>query len=152
MRNRADLIVYDRQGRLALIVEAKYKFGTTREWAAHLRRNMYAHGLLPSAPFFLLALPDHFYLWKNEPDLLEPVEPTFDIDPRPFLEPYYRSLGIAPEDLTGQSFELIITSWLSQILSARFPEEQSKDGQEWLIQTGLHETLQGGSIHFELAA
>ena len=45
MKFKADMVVYDRAGQLALVVEAKNKLGTSSDWAAKMRRNMLAHGL-----------------------------------------------------------------------------------------------------------
>jgi hypothetical protein len=81
IRERVDLMAYDVQGRPTLAVEVKNKRGTSRAWAAQLRRNMLAHGQLPETAFFLLALPDRFYLWKNTSNQLSNIEPTYEIDP-----------------------------------------------------------------------
>ena len=58
MKQYADIFAFDRDGQLVLIAEAKSKRGTSINWAAKMRRNMFAHGLMPNAPYFLLALPD----------------------------------------------------------------------------------------------
>ena len=61
-----------------------------------MRRNMLAHGVVPNSRFFLLALPDRLYLWKdvgNTPDL---VEPTYEVDATPFFEPYYARAKLHP--------------------------------------------------------
>jgi hypothetical protein len=152
MRQYADIVVYDKNGQLALIAEVKNKQGTSKEWAAKMRRNMYAHGFMPNAPFFLLALPDHFYLWKNPTGTGEEIEPTQQIDPAPFLQPYFEKAGVSPGTVTGKSFELIVGSWLNQILRANRPEDIQNHGQDWLLHSGLFEALAGGYLKFETAA
>ena len=152
MKQYADIVAFDRNGQLALIAEVKNKSGTSSEWAAKMRRNMFAHGLLPTAPFFLLALPDNFYLWKNTGRALEVIEPTHRVDPRPFLQPYYETSGLSPNDLTGRSFELIVTSWLNRVLRAKNPQDLSGRNQEWLISSGLFDKLAGGHLELEAAA
>ncbi len=116
MKQYADIVVFDKNSQLALIAEVKSKRGTSSDWAKKMRRNMYAHGLLPETPFFLLALPDRFYLWKNVHNTLEPLEPTQQIDPTPFLQPYYVRSGISPSELFEESFDLVVVAWLNQVL------------------------------------
>lgn len=151
MRQYADILAFDRYGQLALIAEVKNKRGASSEWAARMRRNMFAHGLLPSAPFFLLALPDNFYLWKNTDRNLDVIEPTQKVDPRPFLQPYYQNSGISFENLTGRSFEFIVTSWLNQVLRVKSPKDLFGEGQDWLVSSGLFDKLAGGYLETEVA-
>src|ERR1017187_7819118 len=61
-----DFVAYDRDGGVLLLAEAKSRHGTSQDWAAGLRRNMLAHGLLPWAKYFLIATPERMYLWKQE--------------------------------------------------------------------------------------
>lgn len=152
MRQYADILAFDRNGQLALIAEVKNKRGTSGEWAAKMRRNMYAHGLLPDTPFFLLALPDRFYLWKNGGEDAEILEPTQQVDPRPFLQPYYEQTGVGADGLTGKGFELIVSSWLNQVLRARSPQDLPDGGRDWLIGSGLFDRLAGGHLELEAAA
>jgi hypothetical protein len=152
MKQYADIIAFDKNGQVALIAEVKNKRGTSKEWATRLRRNLYASALRPHAPFCLLALPDKFYLWKNMGGNSEVLEPTQEIDPRPFLQTYYEKSGVSPNSLTGDSFELIITSWLNQVLSARSPQELLNGNQDWLISSGLFDKLAGGHLELEVAA
>ena len=60
-----DIAVYSPNNELQLIVEVKNKIGATPEWAANMRRNLSIHSIVPYSPYFLLALPDYFYLWKD---------------------------------------------------------------------------------------
>lgn len=152
MKQYADILAFDRNGQLALIAEVKNKRGTSSDWAAKMRRNMFAHGLMPHAPFFLLALPDAFYLWENTARDLEAIEPTQKIDPRPFLQPYYETSGISPNDLTGRSFEFIVTSWLNQVLRTKSQQDISNGNQDWLVSSGLFDKLAGGHLALEAAA
>ena len=152
MKQYADILAFDRDGQLALIAEVKNKRGTSMEWAAKMRRNMYAHGLLPNAPFFLLALPDAFYLWKNTGRDVALIEPLQRLDPNPFLQPYYETSGVSPSALTGRSFELIVTSWLNQVLRAKDPQDLSTSNQDWLVSSGLFHKLAGGHLELDVAA
>ena len=152
MKQYADILAFDRTGQLALIAEVKNKHGTSSDWAAKMRRNMFAHGLMPDAPFFLLALPDTFYLWKNTGKALEVIEPTQEVDPQPFLQPYYDTSGISSDNLTGRSFELIVTSWLNQVLRAKNPRDLPNGNQDWLVSSGLFDKLVDGYLELAVAA
>ena len=151
MRQYADILAFDRYGQLELIAEVKNKRGASSEWAARMRRNMFAHGLLPNAPFFLPALPDNFYLWKNTGINLDVTEPTLKVDPSPFLEPYYESSGISPNDLTERSFEFIVTSWLNKVLRVKSQQDLFSKNQDWLVSSGLFDKLSGGRLEMEVA-
>lgn len=148
----ADIVAFDRSGQLVLIVEVKSKLGTSDEWAKRMRRNMYAHGLLPSVPFFLLALPDRFYLWKNAGSEAQALEPTMKIDPAAFLRPYYDRAGVAPDELTGKTFELIVAGWLNAVIRADSLADLEGDNLEWLATSGLLDSLSGGRLDLEAAA
>jgi len=82
---RVDIAVYSKDDQLQLVVEVKSKTAATADWAARMRRNLAAHLAIPNAPFFLLALPDHFYLWRRLPAPLVVVPPDYDVAPAPLL-------------------------------------------------------------------
>lgn len=152
MRQYADILAFDKDGELTLIAEVKNKWGTSDDWAAKMRRNMFAHGLMPHPPFFLLALPDIFYLWHNIDSTLESVTPTLKVDPRSFLQPHYETSGSSLHDLTGRSFELIVTSWLNQVISTDNPQDLLGNDQKWLVSSGLFSRLTGGHLVLDTAA
>jgi len=153
MRNAADRTVYDAHGQLALIIEIKNKLGTSNKWAAKMRRNILAHGLLPYVKLFLLALPDHFYLWKEVEISPEEVTPTYDINPEPFLKPYYEKAGVSLEQLSGESFELIISSWLSELKQAvQVPSNFPLETQKWLFESGFLEAVKDGRVESEVSS
>jgi hypothetical protein len=148
----ADLVAYNVNGQVTLIAEAKSKTDTSRDWAVRMRRNMLAHGLVPDSPFFLLALPDKLYLWKDAGNAPEMVQPTYEIDGTPFFQPYYKRAGIRLEDLNNQSFELIVTSWLNEVMQFGLPKEIPTRYRRQLQESGLLEALQGGTVAIQVAA
>lgn len=143
---RADLVAYDKDGQLAVVVEVKNKAGTTKEWAAKMRRNIYAHGFWPKARYFLLALPDRFYLWKNAGNAPEIKEPDYEIDAKQVLQPYYERTGFSMENLSGASFELLIASWLNEIMQGDVAPHIVQQNKEWLVDSGLLEALEQGQL------
>lgn len=144
--NYADIAVYGKDKSLQLLVEVKSRHGRSSNWAAQMRRNMYAHGLLPETRFFLLALSDKFYLWKDVGILIEAVEPNYEINPLSFLEPYYKKAHVSPSSISEASLELIISSWLTQIITVPSVDLLSQDYQDWLINSGLFNVIYGGYI------
>ncbi|MCP4111272.1 MAG: hypothetical protein GY749_38055 [Desulfobacteraceae bacterium] len=142
---KADIVVYDRNGQIVLIIKIKKRLGVSSEWAIKWRRNILSHGSLPDAKFFMTALPDRFYLWKNAGNLPELVEPTFEIDAKPILKLYFDESGTSPEKIAPQSFELIVGVWLNSLLL-----NQKNDAPKWIIQSGLSEALSGGHLDYEV--
>jgi len=152
MSNAADIVAYDRDGRLALVVEVKKKLGTSSEWAAKLRRNILAHGVFLDAKFVLLATPDRFYLWKDggaEPAL---KEPDFQIDPRVLLRPYLERAGATAEGISGWGFELIVASWLADLVRADGLSAEVETTQGWVADSGIYDALRGGRLEHAIPA
>lgn len=139
---------------LVLVVVTWKQFGKSAQWAAQLRQNTYANELLPHTPFFLIALPDHFYLWKEVAEEGE-VLPTYDMDPRFFLNTFFKHSGLSLETLNRESFDLLITGAFSAItffsnpdeLGSTFPNWLQSPQQEWLFESGLFEAIKGGYLH-----
>ncbi len=149
MSQIADFVAYSPDGQIALIAEAKGRMNRSRSWAAELRRNMLAHGTVPNSRFFLVALPDRLYLWKdagNAPDL---VEPTYEADAAPFFQPYYASAKIPPEQLTAQGFEMIVDFWLHELVSLGVPTDLPESQRRFLEESGLVGAIKGGSLQAE---
>jgi hypothetical protein len=150
MSTRWDLAGYDKGNNLILVVEAKTKLGASPDWAAQLRRNIFAHGVYPNAPYFLMAFPDKFYLWVNTQDTRSIEQPTYEIDARPLLQPYFDEVGISPDQITGSSFELILAAWLNKIIQLNDHPENISTTEQWLLDSGLYHALTGGSLDYEV--
>jgi hypothetical protein len=147
-----DLSVDNRNGQLALVVEIKRKTNVSPEWAAKLRRNILAHGTFPKAPYFLMVFPDKFYLWSNAEAYQDQSEPTYTIDASSILQPYFDRAGVAADQISGASLELIVTSWLGEIIHSDQLPKNIDASQQWLIESGLYAALAGGKLEHEAAA
>lgn len=143
---KADIVVYDRNGQIVLIIEIKKRLGLSSEWATEWRRNILSHGSLPDAKFFMAALPDRFYLWKDAGNLPELVEPTFEIDAKPILKSYFDETGTSQEEITRHAFEFIIAAWLNSLLCFN----SSLNQQKWITRTGLSDAVSGGYLEHEV--
>ena len=142
----ADLVAYNPAGQIALLVEVKGRTDRSRSWAMQMRRNMLAHGGAPQTPFLLLALPDRLYLWKDVGNTPELIEPTYEIDPAPFFQPYYAKAHTSPDQLTAQSFELIVASWLNELTHWGLPANVPEPQRQLLRESGLVDAIRGGSV------
>lgn len=148
MQHYTDIAVYDKDGRLQLLVEAKGKRDASKNWAAKFRRNMYVHGQLPRVPYFLLALPDRFYLWKDTENPYEIVDPQYSIDPASSLTPYFELASGPPLSATGSELELALSSWLDKLTSA-YGEAVPASDEQWLRRSGLLEAVRGGRVEVQ---
>jgi hypothetical protein len=70
----------------------------------------------------------------------------------PFFQPYYERANSSPDDLSGQSFELIVTSWLNELIQSGIPANVPEAQRQLLQESGLLEALKGGSVAVEVPA
>ncbi|MGH2567170.1 MAG: hypothetical protein ACRDGA_02440, partial [Bacteroidota bacterium] len=82
--------------------------------------------MFPNPLYLLLVFPDTLYLWKNIEAQSEAVDPTFTIDARPIFEPYFERLNLVDGRVSGDTFELIVGSWLQRL----FWSENIPDGNQ----------------------
>jgi hypothetical protein len=137
-----DFVVESPDRQVQLVVEAKTKAGASEQWAARMRRNLVVHGTVPLAPYFLLALPTHFFLWQRAgaPEAL----PDFDVDPRDMLRPYFESKSSQLDELSEESFELVVRAWLDDLV--RRPRVVETPQTSWLFRSGLLESIRHGEV------
>ncbi|MBX3050567.1 MAG: hypothetical protein KF753_03770 [Caldilineaceae bacterium] len=146
MNAQWDIEIYDRDMQLVLAVEVKSKTDASPEWAAQLRRNILAHGIYPNPPYFLMAFPDQFFLWTKAAAKLQNEKPDYVVDARPILRSYLRQVPTDLERLSGQSLELIVSSWLSQIIYQDKTAILLTESDGWLVESGLLDAISGGRL------
>lgn len=150
MRN-VDIAVYNPDGELQLVVEVKNRPHASAEWVAHLRRNLLAHAFIPPSPYFLLALPDFFYLWKDAASLDILATPDFQISAPEVLAPYL-NFPLSLNDLSHAGLELLMTAWLEDIIHAELQRDATGPNLQWLFDSGLYEAIARGSVAIEAMA
>ena len=91
-------------------------------------------------------LPDRFFLWESAAQSLE------EHDAGPVLRPYFERAGVTPEAIRSAGFELLISSWLSEVLRANPTIDGSKKLPAWLIESGMLGAIKGGYLRHETAA
>ena len=152
---RADVVVQDRGGKPVLVVEAKSRFDVTRRWAARTFRNLYAHGSVPDAPYFLLALPDAFYLWRDPVRKAleaftggerEEVLPDYAVPAWETVRPYLGGEDVSPEEVSAYSMQMVMSAFLADLLNSDLSRESAPDGLLWLFDSGLYDAIRGGSF------
>src|SRR5437588_4255982 len=90
---------------ILLLVEARNVAAPSKEWAAQFLRNLFAHLDLPRSDYFLLALQDHLYLWRNPtPDA---AAPEFEAETKVELRPYLERLPRSLDTISQSGFELL---------------------------------------------
>ena len=141
-------MVHDRAGRLQLGIEVRTALDTTVEYITEWKQNIFSHEEPLDLPFWMMAFPDRFYLWKN-PHQFPESEPDYVIDARPLLQDYFSSTGIRVEKINIGAFELMISSWLSQII--HFGHEL-EDLPSALRESGLLDAIADGAFSFEAVA
>lgn len=148
MKGLVDLIVYSPDDRVQLVVEVKSIKGATDGWAANMRRNLLVHGVIPNSPFFLLALPEYFYLWQHNTST-DPVPADYKVRAREVLGKYLDDTNL--EQLSGQSFELLVSAWLHDLAHSRLTKEVAPE-LSWVFDSGLYGCIAGGSVAAEVPA
>lgn len=146
---RADIAVFSADGKLQLIVEVKNKRNASTDWAINMRRNLYMHAMLPDAPYFLLALPERFYLW-SEADSAEPLAaPDYEVPAESLLIDYIDAPQTSLDRLSEDSLELLVGSWLMNLVNANISEETAQSHDRWLFESGLYDAIRNGDVHIE---
>ena len=149
MISHADIAVFSPDNKLQLVVEVKNKKGATDEWAANMRRNLFAHSVVPSSPYFLLALPDHFYLWNSPGSAIDTKPPDYVASSRPILEPYINSSSHYWDTMSEYGLQLIINSWLNKLVNANLSRETARPYETWLLDSGLYSAIKHGYVRTE---
>ena len=145
---RVDIAVYSPDRKLQLIVEIKNKLGASAEWVTRMRHNLLAHSFIPHTPYFLLVLPDFFYLWIDTTPVNNLAEPAYKIEATEVLAPYLES-NQSLNDISGYGLELLIMSWLEDIVRTELQRNTVDPSLQWLFDSGLYEAVTHGSVAIE---
>lgn len=145
-----DAAVFSPDQKIQLIAEVKAKRGATETWATQMRRNLLAHQAITNTPFFLLALPDHFYLWRDGATNVEEKPPDYSVETEKLLSPYLRNTGLSLQSLSASSFEFLVIAWLRDLVQTKISPDTPE--QQWLIESGLFQAIQNGAVVTPVAA
>lgn len=146
---QTDFALFDRHRKLVALVEVKKKSGTTSAWAAEYRRNLLSHGRdLGTADFFVIATPDHLYVWQGAGSEPRIAEPTYVVDARPIFDRYFAKAGGSPDEIDAHTFEFVVGAWLSDLTLGRLDSET----QGWLQESHFLDSVRDGRLSYETAA
>lgn len=149
---RADVAVYSSDGNLQLVVEIKNRPGASAGWVIQMRRNLLVHAVIPPSPYFLLVLPDFFYLWTDAMSIHELAPPAYQIKAVEVLAPYLDQSTQTLKDLSEYSLELLIISWLEDLIGTDLRRDMAGPHLQWLFDSGLYEAITHGSVTIEATA
>jgi hypothetical protein len=146
MSVRPDILVYSPDNKPVLVVEVKNKRAASQDWAAQMRHNLMSYPAIANSEYFMLALPDVFYLWKHALPEGPAVAPDYIIDPKPLLSPYVDQRLVSLEKISGRGIEMLVTIWLSNLAASDLSSETSNPALGWLFESGLYAAIKNGSI------
>ena len=136
-----------------MVFEVKAKHHTTPQWGAELRRNLLAREEFRPTQYFLIVTPDRLYLWREpKPETEEAVLPDFVVDSRPLFLPYLQKTSVDLDRISPFVFELVVISWLSDLVYARRETEGLEPGQAWLMDSGFLDATRNGRLFYDHAA
>ena len=153
MAIQPDVTLRNRYGDPLMIVDIRARLHTSPQWAAELRRNLLEREeFRRPTQFFMIATPDRLYLWKGPKTEAEVLLPDFVVDSRPLFLPYLQRSGLNPDRLSPPVFELVVISWLSDLVYVPQKSESLGTEQPWLTDSGFLEAAKNGSLSYGLAA
>jgi hypothetical protein len=144
-----DIAVFSKDRRPALIVEVKDGvMYSTAESAVGLRRSLMAHHLLPDAPFFMVATPIRFFLWRGDAD--PSAHPLYSASAEPVMESYGSRRANREVPHRGGALEIVLFFWLSDLTMGARTLPLGSELDRVLLDSGLYEQIRGGNADFDV--
>ncbi|HEY2291215.1 MAG TPA: hypothetical protein VGM86_10990 [Thermoanaerobaculia bacterium] len=135
-----------------MIFEVRAKHHTTPQWAAEYRRNLLRREEFRPTQYFAIVTPDQLYLWREPKPQTDVVLPDFVVDSRPLFLPYLQKTSVDLDRISPFVFELVVISWLSDLVYARREAEGLEPGQAWLMDSGFLDATRDGRLFYDHAA
>jgi len=148
-RWEVDLSVYNRDNQLILIVEVKRRSKPSLDWVIELSQKIFESQNFPRCPYLMLVFTDSIYLWSNLNHQKQIAKPSYIIDAIPIFQPYFEQVGVTANQISPQSFEMIVASWLREIIHSSSLPENRDQSQQWLVESGLGKAIEGGYFKYE---
>jgi hypothetical protein len=143
MSFQADVLVRDARGTPVAAIEVNNRPNLEARDATTIRRNLFAHGLVPPVDYFLIVSQDVGYLWgpakreatEAEPDLSFPMSAVLE---RYSVEP------TASGRLFESQLELLVSSWIQELTS---PASRAEGEPELTLQrAGFTSAVRHGKV------
>ena len=74
------------------------------------------------------------------------MPPDYEIDSAPILAPYVNNATYSLETLSGYGFELIMASWLNDLVNSNLTRETAPPYLIWVFDSGLYDAIKNGSV------
>jgi hypothetical protein len=140
MADAVDFVVKSPDNETQLVVEATSSMSLTKNWPAHMRRNLLQHtGHWPHA-YFILARPDRLFIWEDG-HKAGTVQPDNTLDTKEVLGPYLNKAVGSLGGLSGESFEIVVRTWLEDVVSSG-----TSLGEKPAQLTGLYNRIKNGTV------
>jgi|1186.fasta_scaffold89360_2 hypothetical protein len=152
MSSQPDITLRNRKGEPLMIFEVRAKHHTTPQWAAEYRRNLLRREEFRPTQYFAIVTPDQLYLWREPKPQTDVVLPDFVVDSRPLFLPYLQKTSVDLDRISPFVFELVVISWLSDLVYARREAEGLEPGQAWLMDSGFLDATRDGRLFYDHAA
>lgn len=114
MQFQPDIVIHDRSGTAVAVIEVKALSSVGVQEAASYLRNLFAHGVVPSARFVLLITPDKGYLWPTPEAVLRESAPSLTF-PMGRIVRHYLSAESASMPVRDLVLESVVKQWLSDL-------------------------------------
>ncbi len=149
-----DLVVFDADEKPALLVEIKAKKGASAAWARQMAQLIFEQAEGSQAAYFLLAMPDMFYLWPNPTETVPRGDAPFTAAPTALLRPFDRGHSSSLTDGMVNAFglELMLSAWLNVLTDERSALLTTDEQRPFLEESGLLAAIQGGRVVSEVRA
>lgn len=116
-----DFAVFDRTGRVAVLLEAKRRDATDPSWASEWHSMMVDRMAVPSEAQVVLIALDRLYGWR--PGAGASAPPDWTADARELLKPYFDRLRIEPTAIEPRLFEEVVGLWLRDVAEGKMNDE-----------------------------
>ena len=84
--------------------------------------------------------------------ILFETPPTYQTDAQSTFEPYFRRVDLDPRQISGNAFELIVSTWLNDVIQSSRNAKDNVDEESWLTISGFRTAVKNGRIEYEAAA
>jgi hypothetical protein len=115
-----DFAVYDRDGHVVALFEAKRRKDTDRSWATAWHETIARTATGATAATVVLVALDRVYGWR--PHAEATASPDWSEDARSILHPYFERLRIEPSKVAPSVFETVVGMWLRDLAGGWTPE------------------------------
>ncbi len=147
---RLDISIYDKNDRLTVIGEVKRRSGLPVSWASRLRYNLLSENDVAKTDYFLIALLDHFYLWKGIDSPLKLRPPDFVGDTMPILDSYLQRTHLNYLTIAGEVYEEVVLWWLDDLISGVWSAYPNDIRVSWIFDSGLFDAIRNGHMEKNL--